>query len=77
MHKLFLEDLDIVKRETIKKIQKIQENKKLSAEQKQKKNDKLINQTSNYLMKHAETYDKNPEIYKKIYLEKQRLSGIK
>jgi len=75
LHQLFKEDLDIVKRETVKKMAKIMNNSNLSEVEKKKKTDRLINNTKNFLMKHAETYEKDPEFHKQVYLEKQRNFG--
>ena len=72
---LFLEDLDFLRRDTTKKMTKIMSDSKLSAEEKKKKTDRLINKLQKFLMKHAKSYDDYGDDYKQIKLEKERNFG--
>ena len=45
---------------------------KLSAEEKKKKTDRLINKLQKFLMKHAKDYDEHGDAFKQMKLEKER-----
>ena len=72
---MFLEDLDFLKRDTTKKMEKIMSNPKLSAEEKKKKTDRIINKLQKFLMEYAQDYDKHGDAFKQIKLEKERNFG--
>ena len=72
---LFLEDLDFLRRDTTKKMTKIMSDSKLSAEEKKKKTDRIINKLQKFLMQYAQDYDKHGDDYKRIKLEKERNFG--
>ena len=75
LKKIFLEDLDFIYRDTSKKINKIKENTKLSAEEKHKKIGRLIKKIEKFTIKYGQNMDKNGEAFKQMQLEKERNFG--
>lgn len=68
----FQNDLRIVENETTKKLKKVQENTKLSAEEKLKKINKIVAENTKILMKLADDYKTNPDFYKSMYYKKKQ-----
>ena len=75
LKKIFLEDLDFIYRDTAKKINKIKENTKLSAEEKHKKIGRLIKKIEKFTIKYGQNMDKNGEAFKQMQFEKERNFG--
>ena len=75
LKKIFLEDLDFIYRDTAKKINKIKENTKLSAEEKHKKIGRLIKKIEKFTIKYGQDIDKNGEAIKQMQFEKERNFG--
>lgn len=65
--KSFLKDYRIVEDEMTKQMNKIKENSKLSAEQKQKKINKVIKENTKILINLAKDYKKNTDFFKSMY----------
>ena len=65
--KSFIQDYKIVENEMIKQINKIKENSKLSADQKQKKLNKVIEDNTKVLINLANDYKKNTEFFKTAF----------
>ena len=66
-----LKDIKIVENETTKKLKKVRENSKLSAEKKQKQIDNIVAKNTKLLINLTNDYKKNPEFYKSMYYRKK------
>ena len=67
----FQKDLRIVENETTKKLKKVQENTKLSPEEKLKKINKIIATNTKILMNLANDYKTNADFHKSMYYKKK------
>lgn len=69
--KSFTQDYKVVENEMVKQMNKVKENSKLSADQKQKKLNKIITDNTKILIRLAEDYKKNTEFHKTMFHKKK------
>lgn len=69
--KSFIQDYKIVENEMIKQMNKVKENSKLSADQKQKKLNKVIEDNTKVLINLANDYKNNTEFFKTMFHRKK------